>query len=310
MRRRNAAPPGAITLGVVLCVALACCAVLCFGETSADTARVPTFDIVVSAYRENLTWLHEFEREFPHARLRVYAKHEEAALQWPGARVLPNVGRCDHTYAHYLVEHYDALPDQVLFVTASANDLPHKRRWLDTIVWTLRRGRASWHTCSPVVGNFHRLARRFSLDAYCVSDVHNIDVDIDDDGHIDAAFAGVAGARCEIVRADVRPMEAWWARHVGVDVPFPRVWTRGGIFAARREALQQTPLDVWRRLRDELSVGDNLEAGHFMERAWLGLALPRPSWRELACLAALELRDVASNAHRALFGDGCAAPRR
>ena len=37
-------------------------------------------------------------------------------------RSLPNLGRCDHTFAHYLAERYDTLPAAILFLKDTALD--------------------------------------------------------------------------------------------------------------------------------------------------------------------------------------------
>jgi hypothetical protein len=45
-----------------------------------------------------------------------------------------------------------------------------------------------------------------------------------------------------------------------------------GIFACSAAAIHSVPRQVWKRLLRQLTQGDNLEAGHYMERLW-GLLL-------------------------------------
>ena len=48
----------------------------------------------------------------------------------------------------------------------------------------------------------------------------------------------------------------------------------GGSFAVTRETIKNTPVDLWARLEQSLSRGDNIEEGHFVERTWAALLAP------------------------------------
>jgi len=54
----------------------------------------------------------------------------------------------------------------------------------------------------------------------------------------------------------------------------------GGVFAASRVAIRSSSVGLYRRLLARLSVGDNLEEGHYAERAYLLLMGVR-SWRHM-----------------------------
>jgi hypothetical protein len=68
-------------------------------------------EVVVSAYREDLSWLPALQTRRlvgDAAMLQVYAKHVDTRVPSGIPSIaLPNVGRCDHTYLHHIVENYD-----------------------------------------------------------------------------------------------------------------------------------------------------------------------------------------------------------
>jgi hypothetical protein len=49
-----------------------------------------------------------------------------------------------------------------------------------------------------------------------------------------------------------------------------------GIFACSAAAIQRVPRRTWKRLLRPLTQGDNIEAGHYMERLWGLLLHDRP----------------------------------
>jgi Protein of unknown function (DUF3431) len=80
--------------------------------------------LVVSRYNESLEWLSELTN--PRS---VYDKSGD---QPPQGVPLPNVGREAHTFAHYLAEHYDNLPNRVCFLQGDPR--PHLRMQLTDLL--------------------------------------------------------------------------------------------------------------------------------------------------------------------------------
>ena len=71
----------------------------------------------------------------------------------------------------------------------------------------------------------------------------------------------------------------------------------GALFAASRAAIRSTPKATYERLLAALSVGDNLEEGHFVERSWFSLFGGR-SWRvKRTSLAVYTIAHAAPPAH-------------
>jgi hypothetical protein len=81
-----------------------------------------TLDIVVSKYKENLSWVDPYMGVIFPAKIRkfIYSKFENE--DGPYIK-LPNVGNESHTYLHHIVNYYDDLSDYVLF--SQGNPLDH-----------------------------------------------------------------------------------------------------------------------------------------------------------------------------------------
>ena len=85
------------------------------------TAR--TIDLVIARYNENLDWLKEYSK-YKFNRIFLYNKGETEitlpeSYKPPIYEKLKNVGRCDHTYIHHIIKHYDNLGDVTFFVKGS-----------------------------------------------------------------------------------------------------------------------------------------------------------------------------------------------
>ena len=72
---------------------------------------MPTIELVVAHYNENLNWLRNLPKEL---QITVYDKSERG-LEDRTAIPLQNVGREAHTYLHHIVSRYDTLADWTIF---------------------------------------------------------------------------------------------------------------------------------------------------------------------------------------------------
>lgn len=67
-------------------------------------------EVVISHYQNDMTWI---ERLDPNVKVSIYSKSEE---ECPMESIkLPNVGFCEHTYFHHILENYDDLADYTFF---------------------------------------------------------------------------------------------------------------------------------------------------------------------------------------------------
>ena len=88
-------------------------------------------DVVVSLCKHDLTWLQEYIEGLrtlgaPVRNVTIYSKCGAVApvanplIEWSQTVVeLPNVGRCDHTYAYHMAEKFWDLADATIFIKDS-----------------------------------------------------------------------------------------------------------------------------------------------------------------------------------------------
>ncbi len=210
-----------------------------------DLKPSTNWHFVISAYRENLDWVHEFANTFKNKpKIIIYSKHVETSNN---ATQLPNVGRCDHTYLHHIIEHYGNLPDVILFATGSTNCIPRKKYTLNSIIKP-RLGSKKFQC----LGKGLICISDFQIENYLAGDKRNQENE----------------EKC--IKSDIRPFGKWFSSRFRNRKP-PIVGVCGGVFATTKKAILNVPLEVWKGLLDEHSIGDNLEVGHFMERSWYAL---------------------------------------
>lgn len=216
--------------------------------------------LVVARYNENISWLAQIPVVAAADGLDVdlYVYNKGPPLKFADFRyppyvknayilTLPNVGRCDHTYMHHIATFYDHLPDVCVFLPGSANGM-HK--WTKTYR-TIRR---AYDTCDSVfvsehVGSVRKGFGKFSINQYVAT-----------------ASENTIGTPPALVPSRVRPFGRWFDAHfAGQDSRFV-CYT--GIFAVHRRDVRRRPRGLYARLTQELSAGDNLEVGHYVERAW------------------------------------------
>ena len=223
-------------------------------------------DIVIARYGVDVNDLNNLIgfllKPNPGARVFVYDKAEYVGSRLNstslGSRVIirhiPNVGMCDHTYLHHIIyagERGD-LADFTIFIPDTA----------------LRSDRHVSKNASLV-----SLLRKIGPNASRVraGGVFNAGGWLPDNFTINRWTPGKGYIGPPLILASVRPLRAWLAEFAeprgvfdGMRLRFS-VW---GIFGATRGVIQKWPLRMWHRLRDEVGVGKNVEAAHFMERSW------------------------------------------
>ena len=181
---------------------------------------------------------------------------------------MENVGRCDHTYLHHIVENYDSLADATLFVKDTTAAHSHLGVFAKVLTFARRLPRSFRFWCARV---FSAASSNFTMDGYSSELCHS------DRRFSNARVVSKRLAHCyaneSFVRSPLRPLGAWMDTHAvrrvrwapqRLRVPF----CAGGTFAASRAGVRSTPRATYEALRRALSKADNLEEGHYMERSW------------------------------------------
>jgi hypothetical protein len=70
-------------------------------------------EIVIASYDKNLDWVSEIN---PEIKITIYRKGEILPLKDNEIKVVPNKGRCVHTFFNHIYTNYDNLSDYTFFV--------------------------------------------------------------------------------------------------------------------------------------------------------------------------------------------------
>ena len=266
-------------------------------------------DVVVSFCNHDLAWLHEYieglrDLGAPVRNVTIYSKcgavapMAKAGSAWSQTVVeLPNVGRCDHTYAYHMAEKFRDLADATIFIKDSYDpNSPQADRVADGLdaprkvdyTWEhLKRdgvtclydsgashGASVWHEPQPL--SQWKLAG-YSADKLA-QQLRKAEGHSEGDGSEEAPASERQAAfalqqQQPGFQSSVRPLGAWLKQTMGIDLAERALWPvcYGGLFGATRTAIHRTSKASWEQLRDSLTRGDNIEEGHYAERSWLGL---------------------------------------
>jgi hypothetical protein len=220
-----------------------------------------TADLVIARYKESLDWLDEY-KDIRFKNVFIYNKSNSPAGECTNeyadciVKNLPNVGVCDHTYLHHIVENYDRLADVTIFAPGSAN-LQHKK---DIFKFTTDRALMTKNT---------------------VMNVYKFDIDVEEAmynfrmvNYIGASPENNDGNNFNNYPASPTPFGVWFKQY------FPEVHTRYstflGIFAASRDTIRQRPKAFYESLIKQVNKKTFHEASHFIERAWFAIMSPVP----------------------------------
>jgi hypothetical protein len=227
-------------------------------------------DVVIAYYGETrqLKQYISFLNEFPNVTLYLYDKKNDPSVSTILARArfetkiipLRNTGGAIHTYLHHLTSNYESLSDITLFCLGSGF---RGRSKLRKSVWLLK--------------NYWR-CQGFSSE--------NIFVSIDSDINFELpVYESAYWGPVEQVRAEPFPLDDWISAHTGHgsdSKPLKKfLRTNKDTFAVTREVAQLRSKEFWVKLLAQFTPdgeGYNLEAIHFLERAWI-LAFFPPSMK-------------------------------
>jgi len=159
---------------------------------------------------------------------------------------LPNIGRIDHTLAYHILEHWDNLPDILINLPGSIMMCKKKGYYLSSIMRrldTMSRYRGFY---SP---RFHKVSRNFN---YSISGYH---------------AEGLCNRNNNpFIKSEYPDFQAWKLGLID-DRPMKYIAMRG-MFTVSKENITHIEKEIYQRLLTSLSVGDNIENGHFAERIW------------------------------------------
>lgn len=212
-------------------------------------------EIVVSRFNEPLEWL-KIE-PFNKHNVTIYNKGDNDNFYKPsGSKVinLKNVGRCDHTYLYHIIENYDKLCDNTVFLPGSAN-MKYKINKAKKQVREVEKHDNTVFIGTQYPMSVDHIMHDFALDNWKASNNANIQ----------------KNSESKLKPANVRPFGKWYKdkfKHKTHYVSF------FGILGINKKHIQQHPKNYYQTLIKELDTHSNPEVGHYFERSWNAIFYP------------------------------------
>ena len=276
--------------------------------TIVEEMKNVNISLVISHCEENLSWIAGYiGNNYSLKDITIYSKCDKEvkglkALQRLSSTInvlrLPNVGRCDHTYAYWIKEQYKLIDaeadgnDIVMFL----KDNKREYRKYHPIDLVLSHASKSGFGCvampltkckkkecfrkslTPLMQH-----KRESLDAFKISFYNRLERDDS------SAFS-----------TGQYPFFKDWKEEMGFVIPKSEsvpVCYRGSFLAQRKQFLNQ-PEESWVKMEASLSRADNIVEGHYAERIWASALSDNDDESAKAV-------DEILSPHIAFTGDGC-----
>lgn len=194
-----------------------------------------------------------YEKCGPNNSCRKFATH---------VHPLPNVGSCDHTFAHDMGRHWNGDAKITVYAKDNFNHVPPRSVPIPRKVENmLRDAQKNGIGCvlkardSPTHFRWSLPRRKY----------------VRKTPHRNSSFDGVPFAP----PMHLSSISKWWEElNLDVRAPFTTCYT--GTFAVSATSLMRVKNDTFRKIETLLSRGDNIMESHYMERTW-GIMMTLPS---------------------------------
>lgn len=204
--------------------------------------RKPT--LVIAHYKEDLSWMDDYNLDA--FNVQIYRKFYKTPISRKYDCVhLPNLGRESHTYLHYIVTNYHNLPNITLFTMAGLSYNKLKRTKFEYMI-------NNYKDCEKIgycaYNQTYPFRPRFKLGYYKSN---------------------------QLIPSTVRPFGEWYKTYINKDLS--KIEKTGvnyqATFAVSAKSIKRYPLQFYKDLLLQHTVGDNPEVGHYMERTWRSIFL-------------------------------------
>jgi len=237
----------------ILCIVLAFIEVNGFTSKSLNVSDGPgtNVEMVVVAYKEDLSWIDPFLNMVPGMKLKLYCAggiHPE-----PRCNSVPNLQDSNPHFLKHIIDNYDRLAPVTLFTGAS-----------------VLHGEWNWLLCKQLHYLVHKVnsALKQSTLTYAAAPVWNFDAEFD----IKEFRAYSGGPKIEHCRPTVAPFGVWFSKFVFDDIEKAKKSGVGfhNTQAVSADRIRKYPKSIYQSLYDELArcMPRRATAAHYMERAW------------------------------------------
>lgn len=243
-----------------------------------NLSKLKKIYLVISHCDKPLGWITNFTKGFNIEKTWVFSKCDKEVIDFPNGSIihkLPNVGRCDHTYAHwmnkYLPQHQNSSIFEHEDVVVFMKDNHHQRErgmWGNrTFGELLGLTVTNGFGCMIPSNLMHKKLPKntsvfFRYDLlrtfYFVNDAHIREPSRDTASEFKSEEYQNAGQWID--KLNLSSAVAVKQNLVPVCI--------GGVFAATMHQIQKQPRRIWEAIEKSLSRGDNIQEGHFAERFW------------------------------------------
>jgi len=211
---------------------------------------------IITRYNEKIDWIEYIIDDLD--QIIVYNKGSNNDLfktYVPPPKVvimkLPNIGRIDHTLAYYILENWENLPDTIINLPGSILMCAKKGSYLNAMKKRFNLVKEKYNGFySP---RFHRVnpeTFNYTIDNYEAEGYCNKN----NNPFIKSEYADFKEWKMALI--DDRPV---------------RYLAMRGMFVVSRENILHIKRSIYENILTSLSVGDNIENGHFTERIWAHL---------------------------------------
>ena len=234
--------------------------------------------IVVSHCKSDLDWIPEFTKGYDVASIHVISKcgySVNGAPETATIEVLPNIGRCDHSYAYYVttileqkMKEEEEEDSVVVFLKddISANNFHQSGYWNDFESMLRLASSDNGFACGIVPGHVEFGQNRFFLSTY-----HEVETLFEFSmGVYGRNIKGYASDEAGF-QSEHKTLGSWYASlGAGASSELVQV-CYGGVFAASVSNIKKRNMSVWKAVEKSLSRGNNIQEGHYAERSWASL---------------------------------------
>jgi len=236
--------------------------------------------VVISHCKSSLNWIDEFTNGYNIASMHVITKCGEPisnieAPSFATIEVLPNIGRCDHTYAYYIanvlpniVKEADVDNSIVVFLKddISSNNLHQSGQWNNLQGLARLALSDNGFACGISPGDVAFGQHKFLLSTY-----HDVETLLDFSmNSYSRNIKGYSVDASEFLSPHTT-MREWW-HSLKLDIPSKLVQVcYGGVFAVSVSNVYRRDISVWKAIEKSLSRGNNIQEGHYAERSWAAL---------------------------------------
>jgi hypothetical protein len=221
-----------------------------YDDNKYDDINVNVY-IVVSRFNEKLEWMLEYP--FSNFEYIVYNKGENDNFEKKYVKKIiniPNVGREGHTYLYHIINHYNNLPNILIFLPGSVDSLNKIDKAKNILLNIINSNYLNAYFIGSNVNNIYKHFKGFKIDNYCSSSIDN----------------KTLNNEFKLQKAKIRPFGKWYLYFFGNQLS--HWWTTCGIFSIDKRDVIQHPINRYETLIKTLECSSNPETGHYIERTW------------------------------------------